>query len=121
VSTGRIIGLVIVNFLGVHFWDGLPVLAFPVPANTDSVTRTYSWRLQKNFGADDDYLGDIRRTNRPVQVFVGRADELLDAQKLKVEFQSQRADISVSILPGMSHSEMVTNPDAIRALVAAFP
>jgi hypothetical protein len=48
-------------------------------------------------------------------------DELLDAQKLKVEFQAQRADISVSILPGMSHSEMVTNPDAIRALVAAFP
>ncbi len=121
VSTGRIIGLRLLNFLGVHFWDGLPVLAFPVPANTDSVTRAYSWRLQKNFGADDDYLGDIRRANRPVQVFVGGADELLDAQKLKVEFQAQRADISVSILPGMSHSEMVTNPDAIRALVAAFP
>jgi non-heme chloroperoxidase len=120
VSTGRIIGLTILNFLGVHVFDGLPVLAFPVPTNLDSVTRTYSWRLQKNFGAHDDYLADIRRAARPVEVFVGGADEVLDAQKLKTEFQSQRHDVPVFILPGFGHSDMVTRPDAIRTIVAAF-
>jgi len=120
VSTGRIIGITILNSLGVHFWDGLPVLAFPVPSNLATVTQTYSWRLQKNFGAHDDYLADIRRAARPVKVFVGEADELLDARKLKIEFHSQRTDIPVLILPGLGHSDMVTRPVAIRALVAAF-
>ena len=76
--------------------------------------------MYKNFGADDDYLADIRRAVRPMQVFVGGADELLDAQKLEREFQSQRSDVPVSIIPGMGHSDMVTHPDAIRAIVAAF-
>ncbi len=119
-SVGRMIGLTILNRLGVTLWNGLPVLAFPVPADIDETTRTYSWRMYKNFGADDNYLADIRRVVRPVQVFVGGSDELLDAQKLAHEFQSQRSDVPVSIIPGMRHSDMVTNPAAIRAIVAAF-
>ena len=119
-SVGRIIGLTMLNRWGVNIWNGLPVLAFPVPANIEATTRTYSWRMYKNFGADDDYLADIRRAVRPMQVFVGGADELLDAQKLEREFQSQRSDVPVSIIPGMGHSDMVTHPDAIRAIVAAF-
>lgn len=120
VSTGRIIGLTILDFLGVHVWDGLPVIAFPVRADLDSVTRTYSWRLQLNFGADQDYLADIRRAARPVRVYVGGVDELLDAEKLKNEFQSQRPDVSVFVLPAFGHADMVTRPDAIRAIVAGF-
>jgi pimeloyl-ACP methyl ester carboxylesterase len=120
VSTGRIIGLTMVNHFGVHAWDGLPVLAFPVPGNIEATTRTYSWRLLRNFGADDDYLADIRRAVRPMRVFVGGSDELLDAEKLQAEFRSQRSDVPVSITPGLGHSDMVTSPDSIRALVAAF-
>jgi pimeloyl-ACP methyl ester carboxylesterase len=55
-----------------------------------------------------------------MQTFVGGSDELLDAEKLKTEFQSQRLDVPVSIIPGLGHSDMVTQPDAIGALVAAF-
>ncbi len=119
-SVGRIIGLSMLNRWRVHIWNGLPVLAFPVPAHIEATTSTYSWRMFKNFGADDDYLADIRRAVRPMQVFVGGSDELLDAQKLEREFQSQRSDVPVSIIPGMGHSDMVTHPAAIRALVAAF-
>jgi non-heme chloroperoxidase len=119
-SVGRIVGLTMLNQWGVHIWDGLPVLAFPVSATIDATTRTYSWRMYKNFGADDDYLADIRRTIRPMRVFVGASDELLDAEKLRTEFQSQRSGVPVSIIPGLGHSDMVTRPDAIRAVVAAF-
>ena len=84
------------------------------------MTQTYSWRLQQNFGAHKDYLADIRRITRPVQVYVGEADELIEAEKVKVEFASQRTDIPVVILPGMGHSDIVTNRDAIRILVATF-
>ena len=119
-SVGRIVGLINLNHWGVHGWDGLPVLAFPVPANIDATTSTYSWRMYRNFGADDDYLGDIRRVVRPVRVLVGGSDELLDAEKLKTEFQSQRSDVPVSIIPGMGHAGMVTRPEGIHAIVAAF-
>ena len=119
VSTGRIIGLTIINSLGVHIWDGLPVLGFPVPTDLDAVTCTYSWRLLQNFGAHTDYLADIRRVDRPMRVFVGRSDELLDAEKLRIEFQTQRQDVPVIILPGLGHSDMVTRPEAIRAIVGA--
>jgi non-heme chloroperoxidase len=120
VATGRIMGLTILNRFGLHLWDGLPVLTFPVPENSDSATRNYSWRMQRNFGADEDYLADIRRAVRPIQVFVGGADELLDPEKLKAEFQSQRSDIPVTIISELGHSTMATRPEAIRALVAAF-
>ena len=121
VSTGRIIGLSILNFFGIHIWDGLPVIAFPVPADPDSVTRTYSWRLQRNFGAHADYLADIHKVARPLYVYVGGADELLNAEALRTEFQSQRQEIPVSIVPGLGHADMVTRPEAIRVIVAEFP
>ncbi|MBV8211550.1 MAG: alpha/beta hydrolase [Burkholderiaceae bacterium] len=117
---GRIIGLSTLNFLGVHAWDGLPVIAFAVPPNVPSVTRTYSWRLLRNFGARPDYLADIRAIHRPTHVYVGAADELLVPDKLKAEFQSQRPDIAVSIIPGMGHSDMITRPEAIRFIAAEF-
>jgi alpha-beta hydrolase superfamily lysophospholipase len=120
VSLGRIVGLSMLGQWGVHHWDGLPVLAFPVPANIDDATNSYSWRLTRNFGADDNYLGDIRRAGRPMSVLVGGADELLDAEKLKTEFKSQRPEVPVAIVTGMGHSDMVTRPEGIRAIVAAL-
>jgi non-heme chloroperoxidase len=119
-SVGRIIGLTLLNRWGIRYWNGLPVLAFPVPADLDATTNAYSWRMYRNFAADDDYLADIRRAARPIQVFVGAADPLFDARKLAAEFQSQRPGVPVSILPDLGHSDMVTRPEAIRAVVAAF-
>jgi hypothetical protein len=58
------------------------------------------------------------RALRPMQVLVGDADELLDAAKLNSEFQSQRSDVPVSVIRGMGHSDTVTRPTAIRAIVA---
>jgi pimeloyl-ACP methyl ester carboxylesterase len=117
-SVARIVGLTIVNKWGIHAWDGLPVLAFPVRADIEEATNAYSWRMYKNFAGDDDYLAEIRRAVGPLQVLVGDSDELLDAAKLQLEFQSQRSGIPVSVIAGMGHSDMVTKPAAIAAIVA---
>jgi non-heme chloroperoxidase len=121
VSMGRIIGLANLNRLGIHHWDGLPVVSFAVPANVASVTTAYSWRLLQNFAPHDDYLADIRAVIRPLHVYVGTADQLFVADRVRAEFQTQRPDTSVSIIPGMDHSDMVTRPAAIAAVVAEFP
>ncbi len=117
---GRIIGLRILNLFGIHFFDGLPVVAFAVPPNVASITSTYSLRLQRNFGPHEDYLADIRSVSRPTRVYIGSADQLFIPEKMREVFQSQRRDVPVTILPGLDHSDMVTSPEAISAVVAAF-
>lgn len=121
VNTGRIVGLILLNKLGIHMFDGLPVLTFAVPPNIPSLTASYSWRLQQSFQPHDDYLSDIRLVSKPMQVFVGSADELFLPSKFREVFGSQRNDIQVTVLPGLGHSDMVTNPIAIQAIAATFP
>jgi pimeloyl-ACP methyl ester carboxylesterase len=120
-SLGRIIGLSGLNTIGVHRWDGLPVIHFAVPADVSSVTTAYSWRLLQDFEPHDDYLADIRAVARPMHVYVGSADQLFVAARMRTEFQAQRPDIAVSTVPGMGHSDMVTRPEAIAVVVAEFP
>jgi non-heme chloroperoxidase len=95
-SVGRIIGLTILNDLGVHAWDGLPVVSFPVPGDI------------------------IKSVARPLQVLVGTADEVLDARQLGREFASQRGDVPVILVPGVGHAGMVTSAEGIRAILGAF-
>ncbi len=118
--TGRIIGLKILNRFGIHVFDGLPVVAFAVPPNMAFVTRTYSLRMQQNFGPHEDYLADIRSVSRPMRVYIGSADQLFIPEKMQEVFQSQRSDAPVTVLPGLDHTAMVTHPEAIGAVVSAF-
>ncbi len=56
--------------------DGLPVVVFAVRDSID-VTRTYSWRLQQNFGAHNDYAADILALPSSAMVLVGTKDSVL--------------------------------------------
>lgn len=116
--TARIIGLMALNLIGVHRFDGLPVLAFAVPANVPSVTEAYSWRMLRNFGPHDDFRADICSVSRPMTVLVGESDELFLPDKFKPVFDAERNDIPVVVIPGLGHADMVTNPRAIQAVVA---
>lgn len=119
VSIARIVGLSIFDFFGIHHFDGLPVLSFPVPSNIESATSTYSFRMQKNFEPHADYKADISRTPRPMEVLVGGSDELFLPEQFAKIFDAKRHDIPVTILPGMTHTDMITKPLAIQAVVQA--
>ena len=121
VSIKRIIGLSIFDFFGIHHFDGLPVLAFPVPSDIESTTATYSFRLQQNFQPQSDYRANIRAIKKPAQVFVGGQDELFLPEKFAEVFDGVRSDIPVTIVPGMGHSDMITKPEAIASVVGIFP
>jgi len=121
VSIKRIIGLSIFNSFGVHHFDSLPVLAFPVPTGIESTTATYSFRLEENFQPRRDYGADIRSIRKPAQVFVGSQDELYVPEKFAEVFDRVRSDIPVTIVPGMGHSDMITKPEPITLVVNTFP
>jgi non-heme chloroperoxidase len=116
----RIIGLLILNAIGVHWFDGLNVIAFAVPRNVSSVTAAYSWRMLQSFQPHDDFMADIRSVSRPMIVFVGGADQLFLPEEFKPVFGSNRNGIPVKILPGLGHSDMVTSSVAIQAVVSAL-
>lgn len=119
VSIGRIVGLSILGAFGIHRFDGLPVLSFPVPDNIESVTATYSWRMEENFEPHAKYRADIRSSTRPMLVFVGSADELFYPDRFADVFHAERPDVPVTILPGITHSGMITDPGAIERIVEA--
>ena len=121
VSIKRIVGLSILNSFGIHHFDGLPVLAFPVPTDIEATTATYSFRLEENFQPRSNYKGDIKAIWKPAQVFVGGQDELFLPEKFAEVFDEVRSDIPVTIVPGMGHSDMITKPEAITAVVNTFP
>jgi hypothetical protein len=54
-----------------------------------------------------------------MQVFVGSADELFLPDQMQKIFHAQRPEVLVEVLPGLGHSEMVTNQKAIEAVVKA--
>ena len=118
-NVGRIIGLTILGRFGVHVFDGLPVVAFAVPPGEPSVTASYSWRLQQNFGPHPDVLADIRAVPVSTRVFVGSEDELFIPERMQDLFHAQRPGIAVEVLPGLGHSEMVSSDAAIEAVLAA--
>jgi pimeloyl-ACP methyl ester carboxylesterase len=121
VSIKRIVGLSILNSFGIHHFDGLPVLAFPVPTDIEATTATYSFRLEENFAPRADYKADIQAIQKPAQVFVGGQDELFLPEKFAEVFDQRRSDIPVTIVPGMGHSDMITKPDPIAAIANTFP
>lgn len=120
VDTGRIIGLLILDAMHIHGFDGLPVIHFAVPPGIPTVTNAYSWRLLQNFGPHKDFMADIRAVSRPVQVFVGQDDQLFLPGKFQEVFDAANENIPVTILPGLGHSDMVTSPEAIEAVVRTF-
>ena len=115
----RIIGLTILGRFGLHTFDGLPVVAFAVSPGEPTVTATYSWRLQQNFGAHYDYIADIRAASKSMQVLVGSTDELILPAQMQKLFHAQRPEVLVEVLPDLGHSEIVTDQEAIEAVVNA--
>jgi pimeloyl-ACP methyl ester carboxylesterase len=121
VSIKRIVGLSILHSFGIHHFEGLPVLAFPVPADIEATTASYSFRLEENFEPHSNYKADIGAIQKPAQVFVGGQDELFLPEKFAEVFDKDRSDIPVTIVPGMGHSDMITKPEPIAAVANTFP
>ena len=84
VHLSRIIGLVALNILGIHGFDGLPIIAFNKPAGNWDGTETlaYSWRLNVSYHPRNSYAADVAAMPPGSLVLVGDRDEAIDPQAL---------------------------------------
>lgn len=121
VAVPRIVALSLINQLGITAFNNLPVLAFGLEAgNPYHLTPTYSYRLLTNFQPDDDWLGDLRRTTRPIMAIEGADDELFLADKLQPTLAAGKPGIRVDIVPGTGHIGLTTTPAGTAAIAKAW-
>jgi alpha-beta hydrolase superfamily lysophospholipase len=120
VGVPRIIALSVLSRIGVHAFEGLPVIRFALTKeNAKFLTSEYSFALALNFGAERDYQANIRAVRQPLRVLVGQNDEVSFADKFADVFKDAGKDIPVTILPGVDHISLTLNPVAVQAAVDA--
>lgn len=97
------------------------MLAMAVPPERYEVqTPFYSFRMLRNFGPSDDYLGDLRRAPAPINLLGGEKDEIFVSEEYAPLLLPVRPDLSLTILPDLGHMDMTVRPTALASLAALF-
>jgi len=121
VALPRFICLTILSRLGIKRFGGLRVLALAVPPERyDEQTAFYSFRMQRNFGPSDDFLGDLARAPAPVSLYIGADDEIFVAAQYAPLLKPVRPDLAIATIPGLGHMDMTVKPAALEAIAGAF-
>ena len=109
--TGRIAGLVMLNNVGINWFNGLTVIEFNMPeeARDGTETLSYTYRLNTAY-APRNYKKDISAITQPLLVVVGQADDAFYADQYEPVI-SQYADVQVELLDGVTHMSVVVSDD----------
>jgi len=120
VGVPRIVGLSLLNAIGVHALDGLTVRRFALNEQAQAMlTPAYSHALALNYRPPADWQATIRAAKQPMQVLVGAQDEAFDANRFADAFAAAGRPVPVTVLPGIGHAALTLKPQALQAVVAA--
>ena len=113
----RILGLLALRKLGVTCCEGLPVLAFAVPPNSEkSLVPTYTDRLMRNFAVRGDFRRDLAAATKPLTVISGADDELMFADKYAEAVRGAAVPVDVRLLDGINHMGIIAAPKAVSLI-----
>jgi pimeloyl-ACP methyl ester carboxylesterase len=116
----RILALLLLDHIGVHAFDHLPVIAFAIPQeDAVSFTNRYSFRLMRAFYSAD-YAEDLMAAPSPIDVLIGENDELFFADLFAPTIHAERSDALVRVVPELDHIQMTTDARAVPLIVAAI-
>jgi non-heme chloroperoxidase len=89
------------------------------PPGNPSLTSVYSFRLAMNLDSSDHY-GALERTKKPVVLIAGANDDQFYADRYAALLQPAKPDLTVELVPGLDHVDMLMNPAALAALRRTF-
>jgi non-heme chloroperoxidase len=115
----RIVGLMILNKIGIHWFDGLDAIIFAIPPGNQNLTGVYSFRLAMNLGSND-YFAALQRTKKPMALIAGGNDDQFYADRYAPLLQPAKPDLTVELVPGLDHVDMLMKPAALAALRRTF-
>jgi non-heme chloroperoxidase len=115
-NTRRIIGLTMLNNIGIRWFNHLTVVDFDMPkeARNGTETLSYSYRLNTAY-APRDYKKDLNAITQPLFVVAGTSDEVFFADQFEPVI-SKFIKPKVKLLPGLTHMGVVVNP-AVRPVI----
>ena len=122
--TRRIIGLSMLNAVGIHALDHLTAIQFAMPrAVLDGpqghmATTAYSWRLNQSYAPRRNWQGDVAKLPEFLLI-AGAGDEAMEAQAYEPAMTPANPDGTYIILPGLGHLDIVDAPET-RAAIRAF-
>jgi non-heme chloroperoxidase len=120
IALPRLMTIAYLGGVGIHWFDGLPVISYAVSRDPSrDTTASYSYRLSMNFGAGRQYETYLKGIRRPAAVVVGDADEQVVADQFAPLLQRIGVNIPVTIVPGM-HADMIARPEAVQVVVRAI-
>ena len=113
---GRIVGLSLLNALGIRRWNHLTVIDFDLPERLRSGVETLAYSYRLNTGlAPRDWRRDLARIDadgRPVALLVGDRDDAFVAERYAPALQPVAPAAQVKRLPGVSHMGIVVDAGA---------
>jgi non-heme chloroperoxidase len=114
--TGRIIGLVMLNNVGIRWFNYLTAIEFNMPekARDGTETLSYSYRLTTAY-APHDYEKDLSAITQPILVVAGTKDEAMIYCQYEPVI-SQYTKVQVKLLEGVTHMGLVVGPE-VRPIV----
>jgi alpha-beta hydrolase superfamily lysophospholipase len=112
----RFLALATLGKLGIACCEGLPTLAFAVPANSERILNpTYSYRLMRNF-ATHGYQRDLAAAHHPLTLIAGAGDELMRADKYADAVHAAKPEAEVKLIDGVDHMGIVCSPQGVAAV-----
>ena len=109
--TARIVGLTMLNNVGIHRFDYLPAIEFNMPEDVRDGTETLSYSHRLNVAyAPRNYKKDLRAITQPLLVVAGTGDESFFAERYE-PVVSQYAAVQVKLLPAVTHLGVVVRPE----------
>ena len=115
----RLIGLIMLNTIGIHGFDALPIVAFNKPAQYWDGTETlsYSYRLNASYHPRYRYAADLRGLDGKALVLIGAQDESIDPEALRAVFAADAPRSPVTVLPNVNHFGIFADPAVLQKIV----
>ncbi len=109
----RMIGILMLNSVGIHALDSLPILYFNTPAQR----MDYSHRAVMSAQPIRPDTSDValRAVTSPLLVVVGGEDEVFEVSQFE-PFVSEHSAGQTVIVPGLSHDGVVNDPATFKVV-----
>jgi non-heme chloroperoxidase len=115
----RIVGLMVLNKIGIHWFDDLDAIVFAVPPGHPNLTGVWSYRLAMNLGSSD-YVGELQRAKKPMALVAGASDDQFYTDRYASVLKPAKPDLTVELVPGLDHVDMLMKPAALAAVRRTF-
>jgi pimeloyl-ACP methyl ester carboxylesterase len=117
-KTSRIVGLNVLNALGIRRFNDVTALEFNLPPvnRTGNETLSYSYRLMMGFNPRN-YASDLQTLEKPTLVLVGTDDESFYADKFPVVFGAFAPHAHVELIPEATHLGLTVDAGVASLIV----